>query len=94
LKIHSGVSVGTPDYISPETLQAVEGKGSYGKASDWWSFGIMIYEMLVGETPFYSESLAGTYAAIMNHKVLFFSFLFFSFLFFSFLFFSFLFLTL
>jgi serine/threonine protein kinase len=41
---------GTAEYLSPEII---ERKG-HGKASDWWSFGALICEMLVGVPPFYS----------------------------------------
>ena len=39
---------GTPDYLAPEIL---EDKG-YDKTVDWWSLGALIYEMLVGYSPF------------------------------------------
>ena len=42
---------GTAEYLSPEILQSQ----GLGKATDWWSFGAIIYEMLVGLPPFYSK---------------------------------------
>ncbi|KAF9583053.1 camp-dependent protein kinase catalytic subunit [Lunasporangiospora selenospora] len=44
---------GTPDYLAPEVIKS---KG-YGKAADWWSFGIFIFEMLAGYPPFYDDDL-------------------------------------
>ncbi|KAL3423854.1 cAMP-dependent protein kinase type 2 [Phlyctema vagabunda] len=42
---------GTPDYLAPEVISS---KG-YNKSVDWWSFGILIYEMLCGFTPFWDK---------------------------------------
>ncbi|QPG77112.1 cAMP-dependent protein kinase catalytic subunit [Brettanomyces nanus] len=56
---------GTPDYIAPEVIAFQP----YNKAVDWWSFGILIFEMLAGRTPFYDASPIKTYEKITQCHV-------------------------
>ncbi|KAI7868931.1 kinase-like domain-containing protein [Spinellus fusiger] len=56
---------GTPDYLAPEIIQS---KG-YGKAVDWWSLGILIFEMLAGYPPFYDDDHLKLYEKILAGKI-------------------------
>lgn len=46
--------------------------GGYGRETDWWSFGAMLYEMAYGVAPFFASDIRRTYAKIMDHAVLYF----------------------
>lgn len=54
-----------PQYVPPECL-----KGEvWGLAADWWSFGIVLYEVMVGITPFESQNIQITYNSIKAKEV-------------------------
>lgn len=55
---------GTPEYIAPEIILS---KG-YGKAVDWWSFGVLLFEMDAGYPPFTSSDPMKVYERIICCK--------------------------
>ena len=55
-------TVGTPDYIAPEVF----GQSGYGMEVDWWSVGVILFEMLVGYPPFFSENPSDTCQKIVR----------------------------
>ena len=57
-------TVGTPDYIAPEVF----GQTGYGQEVDWWSIGVMFFEMVVGYPPFFSENPGDTCKKIIKWK--------------------------
>lgn len=56
---------GTPEYIAPEMIQRLP----YTKAVDWWSLGILIFEMLTGLPPFYDENVNQMYRSILRDEI-------------------------
>jgi len=56
---------GTPDYLCPEI---VSGSG-HGKGADWWTVGVLIYEMLTGRTPFYANDQMDMFENIVRAEV-------------------------
>ncbi|XP_064556993.1 myotonin-protein kinase [Zonotrichia leucophrys gambelii] len=67
--VRSAVAVGTPDYLSPEMLLAVEDPSlSYGPECDWWALGVLAYEMFYGRPPFFADTVLETYAKILHFQ--------------------------
>lgn len=58
---------GTPEYLAPEILC---GQG-YNKTIDWWTLGVLLYEMLSGLPPFYDENTEVMYQKILNDPLVF-----------------------
>ena len=55
---------GTYEYLAPEILK----RQAYDKSVDWWSYGILLYEMLIGITPFTNSSRQTIFKKILNNK--------------------------
>lgn len=63
--------VGTPDYIAPELLQTIStyklSKSLHGVTCDFWSMGIIGFELLFETTPFHEDNVHATYSKILSH---------------------------
>lgn len=57
---------GTPEFMAPEILA----EQRYGRAVDWWAFGVLIYQMLLGQSPFRGEDEDEIFDAILSDEVL------------------------
>ena len=57
--------VGTEEYIAPEVIKGC----GHTSAVDWWTLGILVYEMLFGTTPFKGKSRNQTFANILRDEV-------------------------
>eukprot|EP00252_Welwitschia_mirabilis_P023664 TRINITY_DN6751_c0_g1_i1.p1 TRINITY_DN6751_c0_g1~~TRINITY_DN6751_c0_g1_i1.p1 ORF type:complete len:174 (+),score=28.72 TRINITY_DN6751_c0_g1_i1:57-578(+) len=57
--------VGTHEYLAPEIIK---GEG-HGSAVDWWTFGIFLYELLHGKTPFKGENTHGTLLNVVGQSL-------------------------
>ncbi|XP_057446894.1 probable serine/threonine protein kinase IREH1 isoform X2 [Lotus japonicus] len=58
-------AVGTPDYLAPEILLGT----GHGYTADWWSVGVILFELLVGIPPFNAEHPQTIFDNILNRKI-------------------------
>ncbi|GER37585.1 kinase [Striga asiatica] len=58
-------AVGTPDYLAPEILLGKE----HGYAADWWSVGIILFELITGIPPFNADHPENIFDNILNRKI-------------------------
>ncbi|XP_037735044.1 citron Rho-interacting kinase isoform X2 [Chelonia mydas] len=68
--VNAPLPVGTPDYMAPEMLTVLngDGKASHGPECDWWSLGIIAYDMIYGKSPFTEGTSTKTFNNIMNFQ--------------------------
>jgi serine/threonine-protein kinase len=59
-----GTALGTPAYMAPEQAQGRD----VDRRADVWAFGVLIYELLTGRSPFRADSLLATLTAVLTQE--------------------------
>jgi RAC serine/threonine-protein kinase len=69
-EVNTGSICGTPQYLAPEMLCGDEMTPTrYGKDVDWWALGVVMFEMLMGQPPFFHVHTAQMYSMILHMTV-------------------------
>ena len=58
---------GTPEYLAPEMID----QSGHDTTVDWWAMGVLMYEMMIGVTPFFNRNKNMLYTKIKKSKVVF-----------------------
>jgi len=56
---------GTPEFMAPEILK----EELYGRAVDWWAFGVLLYELLLAEAPFQGQDEEEVFEAVLHEEL-------------------------